>query len=55
MNMIVRINDKYKCCRKSVMLIINITASNKADMNVTVRSNVDFIDIIDKVCLVNIV
>ena len=52
MNMIVRINDKYKYCRKSIMLITNINASNQVVINVTVRSNVDFIDIVDKLCLV---
>ena len=42
MNMIVRINDKYKYCHKGIRLLINITA----------RSNVDFIAIVDKLCLV---
>ena len=54
MNMIVRINDKYKYCRKSIMLIIDIIASDEVVINVTVRSNVNFIDIINKLCLVNI-
>ena len=51
MNMIVRINNKYKYCRKSVMLITNINASGKVVINVTVRSNVDFVIIADKLCL----
>ena len=52
MNMIVRINDKYKYCRKSIMLIINVTAGNEVVINITVRSNVNFIDTVDKLCLV---
>ena len=53
MNMIVRINDKYKYCRKYMMLIINITASHEVVINVTVGSNVDFIVIVDKLRLVS--
>ena len=52
MNMIVRINDKYNYCHNSVRLLINITASNEVIINTTVRNNVNFIDIVDKLCLV---
>ena len=50
--MIVRINDKYKYCRKSIILIININASDEVVINVPVRSNGDFVIIADKLCLV---
>ena len=51
--MIVRIDDKYKYCRKGIMLIININASDEVVINVTVRSNVDFMSTVGKLRLVS--
>ena len=34
------------------MLIININASNEVVIDVTVRININFIDTVDKLCLV---
>ena len=50
--MIVRMDNNYKQCRKSIMLITNINASDGVVIDVTVRSNVNFITIVDKLYLI---